>query len=650
MARTVNELRSLIEKYRYQYDVEDAPTISDPEYDQLYAELLEAERGVPVAEGETPVSQALTSPAFKPRVPYEHLVPMLSLGNVFTDAEFESWYNAVSAERPIVTMCEPKYDGLAITLNYIDGELVSAATRGDGAVGENVTENAKQVGGIPHRLEGNYPKQLEIRGEVFMTKHTFLRLNEWLLEYGKRPFVNPRNAASGSMKLLDPKEVRSRSLSFLSYGIGSSSDPIPDNELAYLNEFGLSVSNMCRVASSLEECLSIYRDMTNERPILPYDIDGVVFKVIGQDLRKRLGSTSHEPRWAIAYKFTAEEAVTVIEDVTFQVGRTGAITPVARLTPVFVGGVTVTAATLSNQSEIDRKGIHIGDTVILRRAGDVIPEIVCVAPDNPNSDRVKITLPTTCPVCGSPVETPIDEKVARCAGGVGCSAQAKAIIQHFVSRQAMKIMGLGDKMVEELYNSGLVGNIADIFTITEDFGVPKKVVDAVNRAKIVPLNRFIYALGIRYVGEGTAKRLAAHYGSLDALLKDVLSNGASTLRGIPDIGETTAISVATWLTNPESFYLIKQLLDHGVVVTSDNKVDGDLSGCNFVITGTFIVSREEIKKQLQDRGATVSSSVGSSTTALIAGAKGGGKVVVATRLGVPVIMLTEVGRFSNTNQ
>ncbi|HIE56424.1 MAG TPA: NAD-dependent DNA ligase LigA, partial [Chromatiaceae bacterium] len=574
----IEELRKLINYHNYRYYVLDDPEIPDSEYDRLLRELERLEAEHPELVTADSPTQRVGAEPLKEFGEVRHKVPMLSLANAFGDEELREFDARVrrllDVQEPIAYTGEPKLDGLAISLRYERGVLVQGSTRGDGYRGEDVTANVRTVDSIPLRLLGDdWPEVLEVRGEVFMPKSGFERLNREARKRGEKGFANPRNAAAGSLRQLDPKVTASRPLAFFAYGWGELSvERLADTQSAsmrILRDFGLPVSPELEVLEGVESCLAYHRAMLEKRESLDYDIDGVVFKVEKLEWQERLGYVSRAPRWAIAHKFPAEEALTVLRDVEWQVGRTGAITPVARLEPVSVGGVTVKNATLHNMDEIEKKDIRIGDTVYVRRAGDVIPEIVRVLPERRPPGARKIRLPEKCPVCGSDVIKPEGEAIARCSGGLFCPAQRKEAIKHFASRRAMDIEGLGDKLVEQLVDKGLVQDPADLYSLTleqlaglERMGdkSARNLLAALERSKETSLARFLYAIGIREVGEATAQMLARHFGSLEAIEQA----SEEDLQQVPDIGPVVAAYIAGFFRQPHNREVIGKLIDAGV--------------------------------------------------------------------------------------
>ncbi|GHW85862.1 DNA ligase (NAD(+)) LigA [Vibrio cholerae] len=655
VAQRLTELRKTLHEHGVRYYVEDAPTIPDAEYDRLMRELLELEAAHPeLMSSDSPSLRVGGRPldAFESVV---HEIPMLSLDNAFDDSELDSFYRRMTDRIPAVQhsafCCEPKLDGLAVSLLYENGVLTRAATRGDGTTGENITENVRTIKAIPLRLQGaDFPTRLEVRGEVFMPKAGFEALNARALKKGEKQFVNPRNAAAGSLRQLDSKITAQRPLAFYAYSVGV----IEGRELAashyqrflQLKGWGLPICPETKLVTSLAEVKAFYQDILQRRQSLAYEIDGVVIKVDDIQLQERLGFVARAPRWAIAYKFPAQEELTLLNDVEFQVGRTGAITPVAKLEPVFVGGVTVSNATLHNADEIERLGVMVGDTVVIRRAGDVIPQIVSVVLERRPENAKSIVFPTRCPVCQSDVERVEGEAVARCSGGLICQAQRKEALKHFVSRKAMDVEGLGDKVIEQLVDREMVSTPADLFrlragelTILERMG-PKSaqnVIDALNKAKQTTLPKFLYALGIREVGEATALNLAQHFLSLEAIQQASLEQFIE----VPDVGVVVASHLQAFFAQERNQQVINELLEQGItwpaLTAEPVAVDSALAGKIVVLTGSFTqLSRNDAKAALQALGAKVTGSVSKNTDIVFAGEAAGSKLAKATELGIQV--------------
>ncbi|HEY1181788.1 MAG TPA: NAD-dependent DNA ligase LigA [Rhodocyclaceae bacterium] len=661
-------LRDELSRHNHAYYVLDAPTIPDAEYDKLFRELQ-------AIEAEHPELQTEDSPTLRvggqplPHFPaVRHAVPMLSIqtetdteasGAIAFDARVRKDLELAAEAIPVEYAAELKFDGLAINLRYEHGILVQAATRGDGETGEEVTQNVRTIRQIPLRLRGDaIPDVLEVRGEAYMSRADFERYNAKQREKGLVPLVNPRNGAAGSIRQLDPKLAAQRPLSFFAYGLGETRGWVlpatHSGVLDALAAFGLPVSSYRAVAQGAEGLIAFHARIRDIRDQLPFDIDGVVYKVNSLALQQRLGFRTREPRWAVAHKYPAEEAMTTVEAIEEQVGRTGAITPVARLKPVFVGGVTVTNATLHNEDEARRKDVRIGDTVIVRRAGDVIPEVVSVVVDKrPMRDMfgnepvyAPYARPTRCPVCGSEVEKPEGEAVARCTGGLFCPAQRKQAILHFASRKAMDIEGLGEKLVDQMVDNAILRTPADIYklgvlAIANLERMAEKsaanLLEAISRSRNTTLARFIYALGIRNVGEATARDLANHFGNLDALI----AADEAALQEVPDVGPIVAASIRHFLDQPHNVEVMEQLRASGVTWAEGEPVRREalpLNGKTFVITGTLpSMGRDEAKAMIEAQGGKVAGSVSKKTDYVVAGAEAGSKLAKAQELGIAII-------------
>ncbi|MEO8305502.1 MAG: NAD-dependent DNA ligase LigA [Betaproteobacteria bacterium] len=653
-------LRRTIDAHNQSYYVDDSPTISDAEYDGLYRELqtLEAEHPSLVTP-ESP-TQRVGGAAVTDFAPVRHAVPMLSIRTeTDTTAAAAAKFDArvrrdlgLPAEAPPVEyMAELKFDGLAISLLYENGRIKVAATRGDGEVGEDVTPNIRTISAIPHRLRGaRVPTLLEVRGEVYMTRHDFNELNARQQAAGGRLFINPRNTAAGAVRQIDPAMTVQRPLRFFAYGIGVMGDwKRPDTQsglLDALESFGLPVNADRRIRRGAVELAEFYESVAARRADLPFEIDGVVYKVNALALQETLGFVTREPRWAIAHKFPAEEMATVVLGIDVQVGRTGAITPVARLQPVFVGGVTVTNATLHNEDEVRRKDVKIGDTVIVRRAGDVIPEVVRVLREKRPAGAMSFAMPARCPECGSAIARHPDEAIARCTGGLFCPAQRKQALLHFASRRAMDIEGLGEKLVDQLVDAGLVHTPADIYKLglSDLSELPRmaeksaaNVVAAIEHSKETTLARFIYALGARHVGEATAKELARHFGGLDALIAAI----DMQLLEVPDVGPVLGESIARFFAEPHNREVIAALRKAGVhwpETEPQRATAGRLKGLTFVLTGTLpTLARENAKARIEAEDGKVTTSVSKKTHYVVAGADAGSKLDRARELDVPVL-------------
>jgi DNA ligase (NAD+) len=648
-------LRDEIDSHNYRYYVLDEPSIPDAEYDRLLRELEDLEKQHPELITPDSPTQRVGAKPLSAFAEVSHKVPMLSLDNAFSEDEMTAWDKRVrdrlGEDSTVQYAAEPKLDGLAISLRYEDGRLVQAATRGDGSTGEEVTQNVRTIRAIPLRLRGEgWPGVLEVRGEVFMPKAGFETLNERARQAGEKTFVNPRNAAAGSLRQLDSKVTATRPLDFFCYGLGEVvGAELGDNHadtLTALRQWGLPVSPELKVVEGVAGCMAYYQDIGARRDDLPYDIDGVVFKVNGYAAQRELGFVSRAPRWAIAHKFPAQEELTTVEAVEFQVGRTGAVTPVARLTPVFVGGVTVSNATLHNMDEVARKDVHIGDTVIVRRAGDVIPEVVSVVAERRPADAKPVVLPGHCPVCGSDVIKPEGEAVARCTGGLYCAAQRKNAVLHFASRKALDIEGLGDKLVEQLVERELIHDPADVFSLTLEqvAGLERmaeksaqNLLDALEKSKATTLARFLYALGIREVGEATAQSLARQFGSLQA----IEAADEEQLQQTPDVGPIVAAHIAAFFHQAHNREVIDKLQAAGVHWEEGAPAPAPdelpLNGKTFVLTGTLSKPRDQYKSQLQALGAKVAGSVSKKTDYVVAGEAAGSKLTKAQELGVEVL-------------
>ncbi|WP_282178129.1 NAD-dependent DNA ligase LigA [Vibrio nereis] len=651
----LNQLRETLHYHGVKYYVEDSPEIPDAEYDRLMRELLDIEAQHPELISQDSPSQRVGGAPLSAFESVAHEIPMLSLDNAFDDSELNSFHKRMSDRLPLAKFdafcCEPKLDGLAVSLLYENGVLVQAATRGDGATGENITENVRTIKAIPLKLYGDgWPARIEVRGEVFMPKAGFEKLNEQALKKGEKVFVNPRNAAAGSLRQLDSKITATRPLSFYAYSVGvvegATLSKSHYERFLQLKGWGLPMCPETRLVGTLDEVKAYYQDILARRDELGYEIDGVVIKVDDVSLQEQLGFVARAPRWAIAYKFPAQEEITTLNEVEFQVGRTGAITPVAKLEPVFVGGVTVSNATLHNADEIARLGVMIGDCVMIRRAGDVIPQIVSVVTERRPDDAREITFPTHCPVCNSEVERVEGEAVARCSGGLVCQAQRKEALKHFVSRKALDVDGLGDKVIEQLVDREMVETPADLFklsagvlTVLDRMG-PKSaqnVVDALNKSKETSLPRFLYSLGIREVGEATAANLAQHFKTLEA----VKSATHEQLIEVQDIGAIVASHITAFFAQEKNLNVIDELIEQGIcwaeIEDKGDDVPQPLAGKTVVLTGTLSqLSRNDAKAALQNLGAKVTGSVSKKTDILFAGENAGSKLAKAQELGIEV--------------
>lgn len=651
----IKELRDLLNEYNYQYYVLDAPTVPDAEYDRIFNELKKLEQAQPNLVTPDSPTQRVGAPPLDKFVTSVHREPMLSLDNAFADEDITAFikriHDRLGQAQSIEFVAEPKMDGLAMNLIYEKGLLTSAATRGDGITGELVTNNIKTIRAIPLHLRGkNHPDFIEIRGEVYLPLAGFEALNKMQEKQGLKAFANPRNAAAGSVRQLDSAITATRPLSFYCYGLGFSSQgdlaPTHYETLMILKEWGMPVSNLVKKVKDAQGCLKYHQHMLEIRETLPFEIDGVVYKVNDLALQKVLGFIARAPRFAIAHKFPAQEEMTLLKSVDFQVGRTGALTPVARLEPVHVGGVMVSNATLHNMDEIERKDVRIGDTVIVRRAGDVIPEVVSVILAKRPAHVKKIVAPTLCPVCGSEVFRDEDEAVMRCTGGLYCAAQRKEGLKHFVSRKAMDAEGLGDKLIEQLVDANLVHDAADLYALKlHDWANLERMgeksahnkMEALDKSKSTTLPRFIYALGIREVGEATARNLVQHFKTFPALMTAT----EAQLLEVPDVGPIVAAHVVHFFAQPHNRSVIDKLIKAGIHWPEIKVQDASklpLHGKTFVLTGTLSnLSRDEAKAVLESLGATVSGSVSKQTDYVVAGEKAGSKLDKAQSLGVSIL-------------
>jgi DNA ligase (NAD+) len=651
----IGQLREELELHNYLYHVLDAPQITDQAYDRMFRRLQELEQEFPqLVSPDSPTQRVGSAPAdhFEPVV---HEVAMLSLANAFDDDEMLDFdrklRERLEQEGELVYCAEPKLDGLAVSLLYEAGELVRAATRGDGRSGENITANVRTIKSIPLSLRGDaIPPRIEVRGEVYMEIEALAQLNRAQLNAGAKVFANPRNAAAGSLRLLDSRITASRPLTFCCYGIGQSDGvDLPASQyeqMLYLRDLGFPISRLMERPGSIVDCLEYYRRIMTAREQLAFDIDGVVFKLDDVALQREAGFVSRAPRWAIAYKFPAQEVMTRLLDVDFQVGRTGALTPVARLEPVAVGGVMVSNATLHNMDEIERKDVRIGDVVILRRAGDVIPEIVAPVVQQRSGELELPKMPSHCPVCGSEVLQQSGQAAYRCVGGLFCAAQRKEAIKHYASRKALDIEGLGDKLVEQLIEQGLIASVADLYGLTlEQLSELERMAEksaqnllaALDKSKTTTLARFIYALGIREVGEATAEALAQYFADITPLF-DV---DVETLQRVEDVGPVVADNIRHFFDQRENRDVVERLLQQGVnwpQSDASGQQEQTLVGNTYVISGSLEgMSRDQAASLLKARGARVSGSVSAKTTALIAGESPGSKLAKAEALGVEII-------------
>lgn len=652
-------LRTMLEQYDHEYYVLDAPSVPDAEYDRLFQELQSLESAFPELLTPDSPTQRVGGAALSALVPVEHRVPMLSIntetdksaqGALSFDARVRRALGLIDGDAPVEYAAELKFDGLAINLRYENGLLVQAATRGDGQTGEDVTHNVRTIGQIPLRLAGNPPPVIEVRGEIYMRRDAFEKLNERQRALGAKTFANPRNTAAGAIRQLDPTIARQRPLSFFAYGLGESQGwqrPSTHAQmLDALGDFGFPVCSHRCVTQGPDGLVAFHARIEAMRPSLPYDIDGVVYKVNAFDLQEELGFVSREPRWAVAHKYPAQEEITRLLDITIQVGRTGALTPVARLEPVFVGGVTVTNATLHNEDEVRRKDVRIGDWVIVRRAGDVIPEIVSSVPDRRDGTERSFEMPGECPICGSHAVRGEDEAVTRCSGGLFCPAQRKQALIHFAGRKAMDIEGLGDKLIEQLVDNAIVKTPADLYKlgVLGLAGLERmaeksaaNVVAAIERSRHTTLQRFIFALGIRNVGEATARDLARHFGGIDA----VMTADLEALQAVPDVGPVVAQSIHDFFAEPHNREVIEQLRAAGVQWPEHEPAlttEGPLSGKTLVVTGTLpSMTRDEAKAAIEAAGGKVAGSVSKKTDYLVAGEAAGSKLDKAQQLGVTIV-------------
>lgn len=655
-AENIQSLRNHINEHNHKYYVLDEPSIPDAEYDRLMRELQALEDANPELITSDSPTQRVGGAPLVGFTEVQHERPMLSLDNAMNADEFAAFYQRVQdrlkTDEPLEFACEPKLDGLAISLLYVNGVLERAATRGDGQTGEDVTQNVRTIKNVPLRLQGNQtPTRIEIRGEVYMPKAGFDAYNDRARENEEKVFANPRNAAAGSLRQLDSRITAKRPLEFCAYSLGIVSDDfdMPDThsaQLAQVQVWGVRINEEMRVVNGLEEAQNFFSQLGEKRHQLGYEIDGTVFKINSLTLQDELGFVARAPRWAIAYKFPAVEELTVLQDVDFQVGRTGALTPVARLKPVHVAGVTVSNATLHNMDEIARLGVKIGDTVIVRRAGDVIPQVVAVVEERRPDDARDIVMPPACPVCESHIERVEGEAVTRCTGGLVCSAQRKEAIKHFASRKALDVEGLGDKLIDQMVAASLIDSLDDVFHLTLDdiAGLERmaeksaqNVLNALEKSKATTLGRFIYSLGIREVGTVTAQNLANHFGFLER----IMNASVDVLLDVPDVGNIVAQHLVNFFAEEHNRTVIEQLQKSGVHWDESEPVnaadDAPLAGKTAVITGTLSdMSRDDAKLALEVLGVKVTGSVSAKTDFLVAGDKAGSKLTKAQNLGVRV--------------
>ena len=650
----VTVLKEKLERYNYHYHALDDPQVTDAEYDRLMRELRALETQYPQLLTPDSLTQRVGAAPVTVFGTVQHRLAMLSLDNAFTDDEVRDFDRRIrerlGLDGLIRYSAEPKLDGLAISARYEDGVFVQGATRGDGETGEDVTQNLKTIKALPLKLRADGPPRvLEVRGEVFMPLAGFARFNQEATLRSEKSFVNPRNAAAGSLRQLDPRMTAARPLDLFIYGLGiveGGELPASHSEtLQTLRQWGFKICPQSRVVEGVDGCLDYFVDLGARRPKLPYQIDGVVYKVDNLELQQRLGFVSRAPRWAVAHKFPAEEALTTVRDIEFQVGRTGALTPVARLEPVFVGGVTVSNATLHNMDELARKDVRVGDTVVIRRAGDVIPEVARMLSEHRVAGATPVVLPSVCPVCGSPVVREADQAVARCTGGRLCAAQRKEEIKHFASRRALDIQGLGDKLVEQLVDRDWVRTPADLFSLQpEQLSTldrmgdksAKKLQSAIAAARHTSLPRLLYALGIRDVGEATALALARHFGGIAELRRA----GEAEIQRVPDVGPVVARNVAAYFQDSENAAIVDRLLASNITWPAAAPIDtgATFAGKTFVLTGTLqALTREAAEEVIVQHGGKVSGSVSKKTHFVVAGAEAGSKLKKARQLSIPVL-------------
>lgn len=658
----MSDLAAVLTRYNKEYYELDEPSVPDAEYDRLFRQLQALEAEFPeLADPQSP-TQKVGGKALSSFQQVQHELPMLSLDNAFNDDEFSAFYQRIQErldyQAEIEFCCEPKLDGAAVSILYENGILTRAATRGDGQTGEDITENVKTIRNIPLQLTDDYPARLEVRGEVFMPLAGFERYNRNALQRGEKVFANPRNAAAGSLRQLDSQITAQRPLHFYAYGMGAVSSDVSladshSQRLRQMQQWGLPLSEEVKSVTGIAAVERYYQDILERRDDLRYEIDGVVIKVNPIALQKNLGFVSRAPRWAIAWKFPAQEEITVIQGVDFQVGRTGAITPVARLQPVSVGGVTVSNATLHNADEIARLDIRIHDVVSIRRAGDVIPQVVQVLHERRPEGAEEIVFPTTCPICSSHIERVAGEAVARCTGGLICAAQRKEALKHFASRKAMDIDGLGDKLIEQLVDLDWLHSPADLYRLKAHqlALLPRmgqksadNIVQAIANSKTTTLPRFLYALGIREVGEATATNLAHHFGDL-AQIQEATEE---QLESVQDVGKVVASHIRQFFAEPHNQKVVDELLQLGIewpLTEIDETLADTLAGHVYVLTGTLTaMTRDDAKRELQARGAKVTGSVSKKTTAVIAGDNAGSKLAKAEQLGVEVLSEQDLQR------
>lgn len=651
----IDQLRKQIQAYDYQYYVLDDPTVPDAEYDRLMRELIQLETKYPLLLTADSPTQRVSGTPLDSFEQVEHEIPMLSLANVFSYEELLAFdkrlKDRLKNSSTITYSAEPKLDGLAVSLLYVDGRLQRAATRGDGSVGEDITANVRTIRSVPLRLLGNdWPTRLEVRAEVFMSRSGFKQLNQQAHLKQQKQFVNPRNAAAGSLRQLDAQLTAQRPLELFCYGVGvHEGGALAVTHCEILQQFkqwGLRVCPLAEQVEGVKGCWQYYQQIQDQRAKLDYEIDGVVYKVDHLSMQKELGFVSRAPRWATAHKFPAQEELTTVENIEFQVGRTGALTPVAKLTPVFVGGVTVSNATLHNMDEVERKDIRAGDTVLIHRAGDVIPEVVKVVMERRKPGAKRVTLPVRCPECGTVVVRSESQAVARCPAGLACPAQLKGGLKHYVSRNAMDIDGLGEKLIDQLADKGIVSRLDQLYDLDKDTLVSmermgaksaEKLLAAIEVSKNTTLARFIYALGIREVGETTASALAEAFE-----LDELMTVDKQCLEAVQDVGPVVAQHVLDYFADADNLKMIRRLREvqglHWAQLAANNQTGGRLEGQNYVLTGSLrTMTRDEASRKLKALGAKVSSSISNNTSALIAGEKAGSKLDKARKLGVEVM-------------
>ncbi|MFK7794576.1 MAG: NAD-dependent DNA ligase LigA [Gammaproteobacteria bacterium] len=657
-SKRIDKLRVQIRKHDYSYYVIDDPSVPDAEYDRLMRELITLENQYPeLITSDSPTQRVAGSPldSFKP---VKHALPMLSLSNVFNLEELEAFDKRVKDRldnsKQIDYNAEPKLDGLAVSLRYENGLLIQAATRGDGNTGEDITENVRTIRSVPLKLEGeNIPQQLEVRGEVFISKKGFLQMNEDARKNDQKEFVNPRNAAAGSLRQLDARLTAKRPLEMFCYGVGLVEGGVLPGDhnamLGMLKKWGLRVCPLIELVKGVQGCWRFYEKIQQQREQLDYEIDGIVYKVNLKRYQDQLGFVSRAPRWATAHKFPAQEEITLVNDIEFQVGRTGAITPVAKLEPVFVGGVTVSNATLHNMDEVERKDVRVGDTVIIRRAGDVIPEIVKVVLERRHKGSRKIKLPKKCPECANEIVRVEDEAVARCIAGFSCPAQRKGAIKHYASRNAMDIEGLGDKLIDQLVEADLVKDLSDLYRLDEDMlsnldrmgeKSAQNVLQAIEKSKQADFAKFLFGLGIREVGVATAIALVDYF---EYDMKKLMAADEETLQKVPDVGPIVAKHITQYFSHEANTQLILMLcneigINWDMPETSGTDSAGVLSGNTYVLTGSLAsMTRDQAAQAIRAKGGKVVSSISKNTTALVAGEKAGSKLQKAEKLAVPVL-------------